>query len=173
MSLNYTHLWHLLRKTFSAWSGHEASRLGAALALYSILSLAPLMVLVVAIAGFVFGHSSAQNQIIAETEEIIWQQGAGAVRAMTEKPPETRRWSHRVARQYRNPGVRRIRRLWRTSGCPQPYVDVKACPLRDLENGASEALFLRDGLVRRISAHGFARPQRWARRARIGRRRKR
>jgi membrane protein len=83
--MNYMHLWHLLRKTFSAWSGHEASRLGAALAFYSILSLAPLMVLVVAIAGLVFGHSSAQDQIIAEVEGMVGQQGGDAVRAMIEQ----------------------------------------------------------------------------------------
>jgi membrane protein len=39
-------IWHLLTSAFAAWNEHEAPRLGAALAFYTILSLAPLMVLV-------------------------------------------------------------------------------------------------------------------------------
>jgi hypothetical protein len=45
----------LLRETASRWSGHKASLLGAAIAYYSVFSLGPLMVIAIAIAGFVFG----------------------------------------------------------------------------------------------------------------------
>jgi hypothetical protein len=44
--LNYNKIWSMLRQTFSAWNEHEAPRLGAALAFYTILSLAPLVILV-------------------------------------------------------------------------------------------------------------------------------
>lgn len=81
-AMNYHRLWPIFRQTFSAWSGHDAPRLGASLAFYSILSLAPLMILIVAIVAMVFGHSTAQDQIVAQVEAMIGNEGANAVRGM-------------------------------------------------------------------------------------------
>jgi hypothetical protein len=47
-------VWSLLRETASRWSGHKTSLLGAAIAYYSVFSLGPLMVIAIAIAGFVW-----------------------------------------------------------------------------------------------------------------------
>lgn len=49
--MNY--LWTMLKTTFAAWNEHEAPRLGAALAFYTVLSLAPLVIVVIAIGAFV------------------------------------------------------------------------------------------------------------------------
>jgi membrane protein len=80
--MNYKQLWPVLRRTISAWSGHEAPRLGAALAFYSLLSLAPLVILVVSIVGLVFGHTAAQEQIAAQVEGMIGKEGGDTVREM-------------------------------------------------------------------------------------------
>lgn len=53
-------------QSFSSWNSHDAPRLGAALAFYSLLSLSPLLVLVTAIAGLVFGHSTAEHQLLRD-----------------------------------------------------------------------------------------------------------
>jgi membrane protein len=63
---------------------HEAPRLGAALAFYTILSLAPLVILVIAIVALVFGHATAQNQLLAQVESMIGHQGSESVKAMIE-----------------------------------------------------------------------------------------
>jgi membrane protein len=55
--------WAILRETFSKWDAHEAPRLGAALAFYTILSLAPLMIVVIAITALVFGHSAESTVV--------------------------------------------------------------------------------------------------------------
>jgi membrane protein len=47
-------LWELLQETWNAWSTHRAPRSGAALAYYTIFSLAPLLVIVIAVAALVF-----------------------------------------------------------------------------------------------------------------------
>ena len=83
--MDYKTIWPILRQTFSAWNEHEAPRLGAALAFYTILSLAPLVVLVIAIAAFVFGHSTAQNQLLGEVENMVGGQGSDAVKGMIEQ----------------------------------------------------------------------------------------
>jgi membrane protein len=62
MSLSYT----LFRDAAFRWSEHNAPRLGAAVAFYTVLSLAPLLVIVVTICGFVFGEQAVRG-------ELFWQ----------------------------------------------------------------------------------------------------
>ncbi len=73
--------WPIFRQTVRAWNLHDAPRLGAALAFYTILSLAPLVILVVAVAAMVFGPSLAQDQILNQVREMIGSRGAEAVKA--------------------------------------------------------------------------------------------
>jgi membrane protein len=75
-------LWQILKRSFAEWNGHEAPRLGAALAFYTILSMAPLLIVVVAIAGFVFGKATVQKEILTQITALVGQSGEAAVRAM-------------------------------------------------------------------------------------------
>lgn len=86
--MNYKTIWPLLRQTFAKWNEHEVPRLGAALAFYTILSLAPLVILVVAIVALFLGHSTAQIQLLNQVENVIGQQGAEAVKTMIEHGQE-------------------------------------------------------------------------------------
>ena len=72
----------LLKETYVKWSDHEAPRLGASVAFYSILSFAPLLVLVTALIALVFGHESAQNALINEARELIGDRGADTVQIL-------------------------------------------------------------------------------------------
>jgi membrane protein len=72
----------ILKATFSAWNRHEAPRLGAALAFYTILSLSPLVIIVVALAGLVFSRSTAQAHILSQVQGMIGQDGGKAVESM-------------------------------------------------------------------------------------------
>ena len=72
----------LLRETASRWSGHKASLLGAAIAYYSVFSLGPLMVIAIAIAGFVFGDDAARGEVSLELKSLLGETGAQAVQAM-------------------------------------------------------------------------------------------
>jgi membrane protein len=83
-----TYLWSLLRQTFADWNEHDAPSLGAALAFYSVLSLAPLVILAIAIAAFIFGHSAAQIQLLDQVESMIGRQGAEAVKGLIEHARE-------------------------------------------------------------------------------------
>lgn len=75
--MNYKTLGAMLRQTFSAWNEHEAPRLGAALAFYTILSLAPLVILVTGIVALIFGHSTAQNQLLSQVDSMVGHHGQG------------------------------------------------------------------------------------------------
>jgi membrane protein len=81
-------LWAVIQETFVAWSDHEAPRLGASLSFYTILSLAPLIILVLALASLVFGHSTAQEQLIAQFRGMMGEDGAKAVQTVIEHGKE-------------------------------------------------------------------------------------
>lgn len=66
-------------KAVSAWFDHNASSLGAALAYYTLFSIAPILIIAVAIAGYVFGPDSAQTQVFAQLQSLIGDAGAKAI----------------------------------------------------------------------------------------------
>jgi membrane protein len=80
--------WQELQETASNWLDHEGPRLAASLSLYSLLSLAPLVVLTIAIASLVFGHSAAQEALIDQVREVMGGDGARTVQTVIEHGKE-------------------------------------------------------------------------------------
>jgi membrane protein len=74
----------LLSDSFDGWSKHKAPRLGASLACYTLLSLAPLLLVVVAVVGLVFGQTTAERGIIEQVRLLVGNDGAKAVEALLE-----------------------------------------------------------------------------------------
>ena len=72
----------LLRVTAQNWLNDRAPRLGAALAFYIALSLAPTLVILLAIAGLVFSAHAAENRLILEIQSLVGKEGAKAIQAM-------------------------------------------------------------------------------------------
>jgi membrane protein len=75
----------LLKETFSEFSEDQAPRLAAALAYYTIFSMAPLLVIAIAIASFVFaglGQQNVQSQVLAQIGGVVGGQGADLVKTM-------------------------------------------------------------------------------------------
>ena len=64
-------LWILCRTTFEEWNADNAARLAAALAYYTIFSVAPLLVIVVAVAGLFYGREAAQGQLTHEIGRYV------------------------------------------------------------------------------------------------------
>jgi membrane protein len=65
-----------------SWIDHRASSKGAALAFYTLFSLAPILVLAIAVAGYFFGVQAAQGKIINEISYLVGPNGATAVQAL-------------------------------------------------------------------------------------------
>jgi membrane protein len=74
----------LLKQTASEWMEDDAPSLGAALAYYTVFSLAPLMTIAIAIAGFFFGKDAAQGQIFDELRVLLGEEGGKAVEEMVQ-----------------------------------------------------------------------------------------
>ncbi len=71
----------LLVAAFKEWNRDKAPRMAAALAYYTVFSLAPLLLLVIAIAGLFIGQDAAQSQILDQFQALLGEQGAEALQA--------------------------------------------------------------------------------------------
>lgn len=76
----------LLRRSFSEWNRQNATRLCASLAFYSLLSLAPLLLLTVSIAGLVLSHNRAESEIAGQLQALVGPAAAKAATAFLGQP---------------------------------------------------------------------------------------
>ena len=74
--------WHDLREALNHWLDHDGPRLAASLSLYSLLSLAPLVILSIAIASLAFGQSAAQTAILHEVRSVMGPDGARTIQTV-------------------------------------------------------------------------------------------
>lgn len=72
----------LLKDAFKDWGEDKATRLGAALAYYTIFSIGPLLVVAIAVAGFVFGEEAASGQIVGTIGGVVGESGATMIQEM-------------------------------------------------------------------------------------------
>jgi len=72
----------LLQKTAGNWGELNAPRLGAALAFYSVLSIAPLLVLSVGIAGLIFGADAAHGQVVWQIQNVVGYEGGRIIQSL-------------------------------------------------------------------------------------------
>ncbi|HAR64079.1 MAG: ribonuclease BN [Candidatus Margulisiibacteriota bacterium] len=82
--------WTVIKETFSGWSKDNSSMFAAALSFYTFFSLAPLLLIAVAIAGLVFGKEAVQGQVVQQISVLIGKQGSGVIQDMlihTQKQP--------------------------------------------------------------------------------------
>ena len=81
-------IWQFLKTTINEWVEAEPFQLAAALSYYTLFSLAPLLLIAIGVAGFVFGREAAQNQIVETLQGMIGQDSAKAVQEMIQASSE-------------------------------------------------------------------------------------
>lgn len=74
--------WGLIKQVAASWRDDYVPSMGAALAYYTMFSLAPLLLIVVSVAGLVFGEDAARGEIQVQLQGLMGQQGAGAVQGL-------------------------------------------------------------------------------------------
>ena len=80
--MNFKRIYDLCKKAVTAWVDDFAPSMGAAISYYTVFSLAPLLIIVIAIAGAVFGRDAVQGQIVAQLSGLIGKDGATAVQGL-------------------------------------------------------------------------------------------
>ncbi|MFO0991304.1 MAG: YihY/virulence factor BrkB family protein [Hyphomicrobiales bacterium] len=80
--------WRLLTDTVAAWSDDYASSMGAAIAYYTLFSIAPLLVIVTAVAGFLFGYQAVNGELYGQLRGLVGSNGAEAIQALVKSVSE-------------------------------------------------------------------------------------
>lgn len=85
--------WRTLTALFTdsaaRWNDHNAPRLGAALAFYTLLSITPLLIVVTAIASLVYGSQAARDEIVGQVSAVAGSAGASVVGAILGRAENT------------------------------------------------------------------------------------
>ena len=77
------HAWkQILIEAGSQWNADKAPRLGAALAYYTIFSIAPLLVIAIGVSGLIFGREAAQGLVSSQISHLVGEQGGEAIQTM-------------------------------------------------------------------------------------------
>jgi membrane protein len=77
-------IWPLIKMSVVSWRKDHASSMGAALAYYTLFSIAPVLIIVIAVAGFFFGAEAARGEIVAQLRGLLGEDGATAVQGLLE-----------------------------------------------------------------------------------------
>ena len=82
--MHLQHFYQLAKKSVMAWIDDYAPSMGAAISYYTVFSIAPLMIIVIAVAGFVWGREAVQGKIVGQLSGLIGQEGAQGIQALIE-----------------------------------------------------------------------------------------
>ena len=80
--MHFKQSWDLIRKSGGAWLDDYAPSMGAALAYYTLFSLAPPLIIAIAVAGLVFGQEASRGEIVVPIQGLIGREGAIAVQGL-------------------------------------------------------------------------------------------
>jgi len=75
-------MWNLVKEAAAAWSEDYAPSMGAALSYYTMFSIAPLLLIVIAVAGLVFGEDAARGALMGQLQGLMGEEGARAVEGL-------------------------------------------------------------------------------------------
>ncbi|MEQ9672069.1 YihY/virulence factor BrkB family protein [Coleofasciculus sp. G2-EDA-02] len=82
--MNFKIIRELFQETIQEWQEDKASRLAAALAYYTVFSLAPLLIIAIAIAGSIFGPEAARGEIVQQIQGLVGTEGAKVIETAIE-----------------------------------------------------------------------------------------
>ncbi len=89
----------LAKQAASEWMSQNVSRHGAALAFYTLFAIAPLFVIVLAMAGFWFGDEAARRELFSQVSGLVGSEGGEAIQALVSAAhqPKTGAWATVIA----------------------------------------------------------------------------
>jgi membrane protein len=82
--LNVRTLGSIFRRALAGWWNDEVPRLGASLAYYTLFSLAPILVIAIAIGGLVFGEEAVRGELVGQIQGLLGRRGAEGVQSLLE-----------------------------------------------------------------------------------------
>lgn len=137
-------VWDVARQTVQDWFEDGAPRHGAAIAYYTLFALAPVLVVVIAIAGLVFGEEAVRGEIVSQISGLVGREGAEAIQGMLQRARASEGGT--VATIVGIAGLlfattgaflelqAALNRVWRVKVAPGPVIDIKGLVTRRLRS---------------------------------------
>ena len=82
--VSFKQIWALIKAAATSWSDDYAPSMGAALSYYTLFSIAPLLLIVISIAGLVFGQEAARGEIFGQLNSFMGSEAAAAIQGLLE-----------------------------------------------------------------------------------------
>lgn len=82
--IDFKQIWALIKAAASSWSDDYAPSMGAALSYYTLFSIAPLLLIVISVAGLVFGEEAARGEIFGQLNGFMGSEAAAAIQGLLE-----------------------------------------------------------------------------------------
>lgn len=82
--IDFKQIWQLIKAAASSWSDDYAPSMGAALSYYTLFSIAPLLLIVISVAGMVFGEEAARGEIFGQLNSFMGSEAAAAIQGLLE-----------------------------------------------------------------------------------------
>jgi membrane protein len=89
MKFSFKGIVDFIKAVVEKWSNDKAPKLAASLAFYTIFSLSPLLIIIISIAGLLFGAEAARGEIVTEIEDLIGREGAEVVQTALKNSADT------------------------------------------------------------------------------------
>jgi len=76
MKTFFTNLWTILKQTFTDFADNKIARMSAALAYYTVFSIAPMLIVVITLCDFFYGHNAVEGTIYGQIKSVVGEQAA-------------------------------------------------------------------------------------------------
>ncbi len=86
--INIAQIWTLTKTSVTAWLDDFAPSMGAAISYYTLFSLAPMLIISIAVAGFFFGADAARGEIFGQLRGLLGEEGAAAIQGLLKSANE-------------------------------------------------------------------------------------
>lgn len=137
-------VWEVTRQTVEDWFEDGAPRHGAAIAYYTLFALAPVLVVVIAIAGLVFGEDAVRGEIVSQISGLVGRDGAEAIQGMLQRARASEGSTAATivgiaGLLFATTGAflelqAALNRVWRVKVAPGPAIDIKGLVTRRLRS---------------------------------------
>lgn len=137
-------IWEITRQTVEDWFEDGAPRHGAAIAYYTLFALAPVLVVVIAIAGLVFGEDAVRGEIVSQISGLVGREGAEAIQGMLQRARASKGGTTATivgvaGLLFATTGAflelqAALNRVWRVKAAPGPVIDIKGLVARRLRS---------------------------------------
>ena len=139
-NMTFASVRHIVFQTLMGWYDDNAPRHGAAIAYYTLFALAPVLLVVITLAGLFFGQDAVRGELVGQLASLVGRDGALAIQAILQRASAPRDSATGTivgvaGLLFATTGAflelqAALNKIWRVAPAPGPVLDIKALTIR-------------------------------------------